>query len=141
MLVSGTQEVQLLCDNQKGFVERITAHFEQALTQLPPGVAERVGYPIFRDSKKTPPIQAADLLAYETFKEVRSRMESPLRPVSKALERLVQGRFHRADCIDWHLLDNYGERLKAGFPQKWLPPPPPLFNSERPIRNVGHWGI
>ncbi|MEX2110258.1 MAG: DUF3800 domain-containing protein [Gemmatimonadaceae bacterium] len=134
-------EFQPIFDNQPKFVRRIVEHFEQAKGHLSPEAAARVSYPIFRDSKKTPPIQAADLLAYETFKEVRSRIEAPRRPVSKALEKLVEGRFHRADCVDWHLLKEYRERMKAGEPQSQFTPAPLLYYSDRPIRDVGLWAV
>lgn len=48
--------------------------------------------PRFAQSHTTIPLQAADLLAYETLKEVRNRIED--REVSTALERLTRGRRH-----------------------------------------------
>lgn len=44
----------------------------------------------YEDSKETLPLQAADLLAYETYKELKSRTERPKRKASKALLRLTE---------------------------------------------------
>lgn len=132
-------EVQLVFDNQPGFVERTFRHFEGVVTTLGPKLACRVGFPLFRDSKELLPLQAADLIAYETYKEIKSRAETPRRAESKALVRLLEGRYHRAMIVDTELLIDYRAALRAGATLGDLRLPPFLYNSEIPLRAEGLW--
>lgn len=55
--------------------------------------AKRVLPPMSGRSHDLPPLQAADLLAYETYKELRNRHEG--RDPSRALVRLVSSKWHQ----------------------------------------------
>jgi hypothetical protein len=87
--------------------------------------------------KDLPPIQAADLLAYETRKELENRIEA--RPVSKALDRLVNGRIHFARCAVFPELPEFLRLKSAGIVPDATASV--LFHSDKPIRGKGNWGV
>src|SRR6185437_3722504 len=131
-------EVQIIFDEQMGYVGHTHDQFLRARRLQPEWMANRAPLPIFRDSKKTVPLQAADLLANETYKEVKSRIEQ--RPTSAALERLVANRFHRAHVFDVDLLQLYQRGTAEGATLTELPPPPFLYNYEtNGVRDIGLW--
>jgi hypothetical protein len=77
-----------------------------------------VGYlcePEFRDSVDTVPLQAADLLAYETLKEIRNRRARPQKPVRETLAILTSRRPHLGRFVNFDAavpgLREHGERL------------------------------
>lgn len=126
-------EVQVIFDTQRGQEGKARHYFEQIRRSLVPELGERVRPPIFEDSKRVVPLQAADLLAHETYKEVANRLEQPPRPVSKALRRLVTSRYHRATVIDTELLSEYVRQIKAGQPVTG-PDAPVLYESDQSLR-------
>lgn len=71
--------------------------------------------PEFRDSVETVPLQAADLLAYETLKEIRNRRARPQKPVRETLSILTSRRPHLGRFVNFDAavpsLHGYGERL------------------------------
>lgn len=93
--------LSLVFDRLIGIEGRTRATLDACLQHL---TKEAEGLPLntlrFEDSALAPPIQAADMLAYESYKELRSRREQPPRPVSRALERLVMERPHIGYYID-----------------------------------------
>jgi hypothetical protein len=73
----------------------------------------------FEDSKVLAPLQAADLLAYETRKELLNRLELPPRKRSAALARLVNSGRHLGLYMDPEIvagiLDEDGPKDRARF--------------------------
>lgn len=98
--------IELIFDNQEGLKRTIRIVHQILLMDFPPERAAKISEPIFRDSRQIIPLQAADLLAYETYKELKSRLEVPARPPSRALERLVQGRSHSGIFVDGLLVES-----------------------------------
>jgi hypothetical protein len=54
----------------------------------------------FEDSASLAPLQAADLIANETFRELRRQMNNPHLARSPTLEALLDGQFHHAIYMD-----------------------------------------
>jgi hypothetical protein len=133
---SGGDRVRVIVDRNKGFSERIATNFDIAREQIADSdLVERLSPPEAGDSKQLLPLQAADLLAHETVKEVWNRCEG--RPPRGSLQALVAGRFHRARCFDFPPLAEV-RRFHATGQQ------PPmfthmLFQSEAAIRSAGNW--
>lgn len=65
-----------------------------------PETADRIRPPHFGPSHLIEPLQAADFLAHETYKEMDNRSSVPQRQASRALERLVGGVPHIARYWD-----------------------------------------
>ena len=88
--MGGLERIDFVLDEQPGLMGRMTDAFEKA-REL---VARDTDIPMklegFRDSKEVLPLQAADILAYETRKDLVNRTESPQRPRSRALIRLIE---------------------------------------------------
>lgn len=101
----------------------------------------------FRDSRRVLPIQAADLLAYETRKELANRLESPQRARSRGLIHLLEHRPHVGFYVDQTVLE--GARDDKALPpvlyqsdvahdmMPWIDrtallDPPPLLPDDRP---------
>lgn len=102
-------------DEQARVAHLVPMAFESGIRLYAPDFEGGLHQPEFRKSVDTPPLQAADLLAYETLKEIRSRRARPQRPVSKALVRLTsnrphEGRFLNLDAAVPELAER-GERL------------------------------
>jgi hypothetical protein len=105
--------LQLVFDDEERLRHRARTVFEIGLSEYPQ-LRGRVRAPLFVDSKTHLPLQAADLLAHETYKEVRNRACQPPRPVSQALSRLVTGRMHVAHYCDGELIQTI--RLRSQDP-------------------------
>jgi hypothetical protein len=92
--------------------------------------------PHFAPSKDLAPLQAADLLAYETYKEIRHREESSGREVSIALRRLVAGRPHFAEYVSRQQTTDLVAQailLERGYESEDLreiPPPKIVYRSD-----------
>lgn len=88
----GCAEVQIIFDEQ-GKLEHLARTAADSAKKL---FGDEFGGdlrgPRFAESHTTIPLQAADLLAYETLKEVRNRIDE--REASTALERLTRERRH-----------------------------------------------
>jgi len=83
-------KIRIVCDKQPGLECYLRRVFELTMAYRPE-LERRIGSPLFEHSDEVLPLQAADLIAHETYKEVKSRREKPSRKVSIALERLVSG--------------------------------------------------
>ena len=94
--------------------------------------------PVAGESKLLPPIQAADLLAYETRKEIENRLDE--RPVSRALQRLVDGRDHFSRCAQFPELPEILRLEAAGGPEPEATLSV-LYHSGQSLRAPGTWGI
>ena len=126
--------IQPFIDIRKGFYERAVMNFSLALKYLDPAVAPKVLKPMPRDSR-VPGIQAADLLAYETRKEVWNRIEK--RKVSSALQRLVNGPLHLARCFQFPDLEDYRRQMSAGIKPRVTGHV--LYRPWSPVREGGNW--
>ena len=94
-----------------------------------------VARPQFECSKKVLPLQAADLLAYETFKEVKNKYNDPDRKPSGALKALIDAHYHKGICIDSATMQFMLERRERGEPMPGaLVPSIQLYESGRPLR-------
>ena len=76
-------------DEQAKVAHVVPMAFESSQHLYAAGFEGSLHQPEFRQSIDTPPLQAADLLAYETLKEIRNRRARPQKPVSKALAILT----------------------------------------------------
>jgi hypothetical protein len=133
---SGPDRVRVIVDRKDGFSQRIVTSFDTAREVI--GDAEllrKMSPPQAGDSKDLLPLQAADLLAHETVKEVWNRCEA--RPPRGSLQALVDGRFHRARCFDFPPLAEV-RRVHATGEQAQMYTHM-LFESESAIRSAGNW--
>jgi hypothetical protein len=129
-----TEKIRLVFDNRGKFFQAMQKSFDEAIEILGPSLAGKVEPPIMMDSKQAAPLQAADLLAYETYREVIGRMEDL--PPSSILERLVAGRTpYVSTCIATPLL---AKGATGGQPRSALGQR--LFKRGRPLRAPGLWG-
>jgi len=115
----GSDDLQLVFDDERRLRQRSRTVFELGLLQYP-RLARRVRRPEFLDSKTALPLQAADLLAHETLKEMRSRRETPPRKISRALERLVAGRLHVAHFCDPDMFREIRRNVNLTHPAETL---------------------
>jgi hypothetical protein len=138
--LDGIESVQPVLDEKRKFSEIVAKNFGVVKKWIPGGHADKVSFPIEGNSKRLVPLQAADLLAYETMKEVVNRCRGQERPPRKALVQLHSGRTpYIARIYEMpHLpLYNLYRELKA----KPKPLLYTLFRSGQPIRSSGTWGI
>lgn len=110
--IEGCSEVRIIFDEQ-GKLEHLAREAAESAENL---FGDKFGgdlrEPRFAESHTTVPLQAADLLAYETLKEVRNRIEG--RTASTALERLTHGRRHVGRYLNLNAVlrgDGVGEPL------------------------------
>ncbi len=108
--------IEFTFDDRPGVRGRATKLFELLQNppdrRLVPALMGRLENPIFRSSKTSPPLQAADLLAYETQKHAFNRRYDP-RPTRRSLERMIEGRKHRGAHITRDFIDEIQRRDKA----------------------------
>jgi hypothetical protein len=133
---SGRDRVHVCVDRKDGSTSRLGTNFQIALETLgEPELTAKIDFPVSGDSKAVLPLQAADLLAHETVKEIWNRCEG--RPTRGSLEALVGGKFHRARCFDFPPLTEV-KRFQAGGEQApmFLHV---LFESGKGIRAPGNW--
>jgi hypothetical protein len=133
-------EMKFIFDRQPGREGQMATELEQALDWAT-ALSMRRGLdplplrtsPDFADSRIAVPLQAADLLAYETYKELKGRHALNARPASRALERLVEGQTHVALCLDpYRIFIN--QRVESLGWEDEFEPAAPLFMSGVPLR-------
>lgn len=129
-----TEKIRLVFDKRVKFSQAMRVSFEKVIELIGSDLTNKVNPPVMSDSKETAPLQAADLLAYETFREVIARMEGW--PPSKVLETLLAGRTpYVSECIATPLL---AKGATGGLPTSALVQI--LFKRGKPLRAPGHWG-
>jgi hypothetical protein len=113
--VDARNDLHFVFDKQKGLESKAQMMFDSALrfVGLDP---EEFDDPDFKHSHKIPGLQAADLIAYETFKEAKKRRVDPDRPVSGALTALLDAHYHYAACVPEETTAFLIERHLAGVP-------------------------
>jgi hypothetical protein len=118
--------IEFIFDSQPDLVGRVLQLFqilrEPPDRELVPALKFRLEEPIFRSNRLTPPLQAADLLAYNTQKHLVNLRFEPERPMRRALERLVAGRTHRGAVIDQRFFAEIKRRDAAGESLHFQPP-------------------
>lgn len=110
----GNDHVQIVFDEEKHMKHRITSIFDLAREQFAGGWAGHIRDPHFAPSHEVAPLQAADLLAFETFTAMVHMTTKSRRTPSKALVRLLEGRYHLAQYFDVQDLFAYRRRFEAG---------------------------
>lgn len=93
--------IQCVCDEQPGMMGAMTDLWANAreVTKRQ-GAPAKISHLQFEDSKELPPLQAADVLAYESRKDLLNRLEKPQRPRSRALTKLVRAKPHMGWVVD-----------------------------------------
>ncbi|MEX2109068.1 MAG: DUF3800 domain-containing protein [Gemmatimonadaceae bacterium] len=132
--------MQFVFDRQPTRQQRMEEEFQDALERAR-DLSNRRGFDTvpnsdrisFGDSRVAVPLQAADLLAYETYKEIKGRHKVNSRPISRALERLVEGQTHFAVCLDPPRIFANQRVERFGWHSEFEPPAP-LFMTGVPIR-------
>jgi hypothetical protein len=104
----GEDHLQIIFDEERDREYKMVQTFDELRRHVVPDFLDRIRRPHFSHSHEVPPLQAADLLAYETYKEIRNRTDSPPREPSRALRRLVAraahvGRYMRMSdlAVEW----------------------------------------
>jgi len=109
-------DIRMIFDEQDELESRARAVFEDVRGLVPENLRSQVHKPLFEPSHRVLPLQAADLLAYETYKEMKNRAEIPVRPVSMALQRLVEGKLHAASYFGNKELIEIRQHIDSGAP-------------------------
>jgi hypothetical protein len=112
--VLGDDHIQFVFDEQDDMASRAHRMFPIVLQWIQPHLRDRVRRPHFAPSHLLAPLQAADLLAYETFREVKNRECEPPIKERTALRRLVEGAPHRAEFLQPDVIWGIREERKAG---------------------------
>ncbi|MDQ6633836.1 MAG: hypothetical protein M3Z10_03655 [Gemmatimonadota bacterium] len=102
-----SDKLELVFDEQRKQVGKAWTNFDTIRKLVGAEVKYDVPVPSFRNSKDVLPLQAADLLTHETAREVINGGPPRSRPISIALSRLINARWHRAKYIDAKLLADY----------------------------------
>ena len=112
--------VQCICDEQPGLQGVLHDAFAHARgIVMRSGAACRISHLQFEDSKELIPLQAADMLAYETRKDLLNRMEEPQRHRSRALTYLIGKKSH----LGWVLPGSFiNQMLRSPNPGSQSPP-------------------
>lgn len=112
---SNCNSLYIYLDQQAKVVSAVSLAFEHGKGLYSAGFKGALHPPAFLSSIDSPPLQAADLLAYETLKEIRSRRARPPRPVSKALALLTEKRPHMGRFLNLDAavpgLATFGDRI------------------------------
>ncbi len=106
--------VTFIFDDQsdvKGIAEKVFARIKRSVRS---DLRNRMDGPYFRDSKISVPLQAADLLAYNTQKHVFNQQFYPRIGTRQALEVLTGNRLHLSRCFGKQLIDEVWRRVHEG---------------------------
>jgi hypothetical protein len=110
----GKDDVTFIFDEQDELEARMRVVFKDLKQVLPLQFANKIRNPLFEPSEAHAALQAADLLAYEAYKELKNRRENPPRRISIALQRLVDGKRHGARYLGREQLTEIGQHIKNG---------------------------
>lgn len=122
--IGAEHTVQCVCDEQPGLQGLLQDTFAKAREFAMRDAPCRISHLQFEDSKEVLPLQAADILAYETRKDVLNRMEQPQRPRSRALRYLVRSQPH----LGWALTPGFIDFM-VETPTPGAQSPPLLYYS------------
>jgi len=130
-------DVRYIFDKQKKLEGVARQMFAEAIA-LGGLEAEGISDPLFEHSDKVLPLQAADLFAYETFKEIKNRRDDPQRKPSGALQALLAAQYHVGFRVDAATTRKLVERKLRGESTSADEIPRLLiFESGKPIRGEG----
>jgi hypothetical protein len=110
----GDDHIQFVFDEQDDMASRAHKMFPIVLQWIQPHLRDQIRKPHFAPSHLLAPLQAADLLAYETFREVKNRDCEPPIKERTALRRLVEGAPHRAEFLQPEVIWGIHQERKAG---------------------------
>lgn len=132
----GVSVIQPVFDRGK-FFERVIKNFDTVRKHLNREWAAKLASPV-EEIYSLPALQAADLLAHETYKEIVSRCDG--RAPSRALERLfIESKTpYLARILAMPPLAEYDAARKRG--ERPRPTPHLLFGRGRDLRAPGNWG-
>lgn len=123
--LGASDTVQCICDEQPGLQGVLHDTFEYARdVAMRDRAACRISDLQFENSKELIPLQAADMLAYETRKDLLNRMENPQRHRSRALTYLIGQKSH----IGWVLPGSFINHMLRS-PNPGAQSPPLLYQS------------
>ena len=105
--------IDFIFDEKEKVRKHVQAHFYRAKAALPAGLRDRLGAVSFADDTKVPPLQAADLLAYERRKRTQDRLHGETR--FRASYRRLLERPHSFKCWDDRLMENIVAADKANL--------------------------
>jgi hypothetical protein len=106
-------ELRCVCDEQSSGPKGLLLEaFSEAKGFAAQDCPFRVGHLVFEKSVEVLPLQAADVLAYETRKELANRLERPQRARSRALIHLLEHRTHVGFYVDHDtLIETRGDQI------------------------------
>jgi hypothetical protein len=137
-LKNPTDEVQFVFDEQPGYHGVAYEEFEKARLNIGWALRHRVPPPMFRPTVELVPLQAADLLAHETYKEVKNLRGG--RKLSGALRALVTKRPHYGDFVDaraFAALERASRLGEMHIPADELRGIGRLYDPNKPLRGDG----
>jgi len=112
--ILGNDRLHCIFDNDPRTKGRARQAFEGTLDIAAPTFLSRIREPAFEDSEELPPLQAADLLAHETYKELSNRRQVPPRTPSIALSRLVNAAYHYGYWVPLSQAIGVVEQMRRG---------------------------
>lgn len=133
--------IQFVCDQQPDIEGRLRDLWNRAVARVNAEAwgGVQLSNLDFKDSRKVLPIQAADLLAYETRKDLKNRIQRPEYPMSRVIERLQRGHPHIALYMDGEMLADmfrHSEDGWRGFGLLYNSAPFSLFTPSGPLVEV-----
>jgi hypothetical protein len=108
--------VQIVFDEHDELEAKVREVFKDLRSVWPAEYRRKIKSPMFEPSETLEPLQAADLLAYETYKEMKNRTETPPRKVSAALDRLVSAKRHGAVYFGRQQLIEIADNIRHNRP-------------------------
>jgi hypothetical protein len=120
LLDTSADRLEIVLDRQDKQVGRSWVYFDDMCALIGDELKCVLPIPKFDDSKAALPLQAADLLAHESARELINRGPPRERRMSIALSRLVETRWHMGSYIEPDLLNEYRRRSVLGLPMSDL---------------------
>jgi hypothetical protein len=117
--VVGDDTIQTVIDRREGFYAVAHKNWKAIVGMMKPTDAARIETPVKGDSALLYPLQAADLLAYETRGEVWHRFDDW--PISHALNRLVRTNHHQARVLTLELAHSGKVKTLGDTPYLYRP--------------------
>lgn len=93
-------------EGDKDLKGKLVAAFDRAKDMVQPDLPFVIHGLDFRPSVDLPALQAADIIAYETRKDIENRLAKPQRPRSRGLIHLLRSRPHAAFYVDHQVIES-----------------------------------
>jgi hypothetical protein len=125
------EELQVIHDDQPaGIRGMIMNAYDEAHAYVSPSCPFKISRPLnFKVSKDVLPLQAADILAYETRKDVVNRLSTPQRARSRGLIHLIENLTHIGFYVDGVALQEARDHALS----------PPILYESRDARQLMPW--